>query len=108
MNWHAFTFVYQTNDALARIQETLQNKRRQNDVISIRELLPMSKIKTLPEKERDNEYKRLVKEILLLSQFSLLLDIENENLSKLLDTMNNMELMNDYFMCLITNLVRIN
>ncbi|XP_011503697.1 PREDICTED: glutamate receptor ionotropic, kainate 2-like [Ceratosolen solmsi marchali] len=104
MNWHSFTFVYQTNDALTRIQKTLQNKGRQNYPITIRELPPISKINALSEKDRDNVYESLVKEIQSLSQFSLLLDIENENLSKLLDTMNKMGLMNDYFMCLITNL----
>ncbi|XP_031781874.1 glutamate receptor ionotropic, kainate 4 isoform X2 [Nasonia vitripennis] len=105
MNWHSFTFVYQTDEALSRIQETLKNQGRPNYPITIRELQPLYKINLLAsEKERDNIYESLVKEIKSSQQYSLLLDVENENLSQLLDVMNKMDLMSDYFMCLITDL----
>ncbi|OXU30655.1 hypothetical protein TSAR_007299 [Trichomalopsis sarcophagae] len=106
MNWHSFTFVYQTDEALSRIQETLKNQGRPNYPITIRELQPLYKINILAsEKERDNIYESLVKEIKSSQQYSLLLDVENENLSQLLDVMNKMGLMSDYFMCLITDLL---
>lgn len=106
MSWHSFTFVYQTNEALSRIQEALKNHGHHNYPITIRELQPLYKINLLAlEKERDNVYESLVKEIKSSQQYSLLLDVENENLSQLLNVMNKMGLMSDYFMCLITNLV---
>lgn len=106
MNWHSYTFVYQTTDALTRVQEALQIQGALNCPITVRELQPFNTIRLLKtKKEQDNIYESLVKEIRLSSQYSLLLDIENDNIPRLFEIMRQMELMSDYFMCFLTNLV---
>lgn len=107
MNWHSFTHVYQTPDALLRIAEALENKGTRIP-ITFKELPPLKKIKALPnEKEQSLVYESFLKKLQSASQFSLLIDIEADNLAKFLDTMNSMGIMGDYFMGLISNLVSI-
>ncbi|XP_058799684.1 glutamate receptor ionotropic, kainate 2-like isoform X2 [Phymastichus coffea] len=105
MNWNSYTFIYQTTNALSRVQEALQNQAVQNCPITVRELQPFDRIQLFKtRKEQDNVYECLVKEIRLSSQYSLLLDIESDNISKLFQIMGSMDLMGDYFMCFLINL----
>ncbi|KAJ8684082.1 hypothetical protein QAD02_019874 [Eretmocerus hayati] len=105
MKWQSFAFVFQSNDAISRIRETLEAKDRPSYPIMWRELMSlkeMSKLKT--DRERENTYIKLVKELQLASQNSLYIDVQSENLDKVLDTMSQMGLMGDYFMALLVGL----
>ncbi|KAJ8687136.1 hypothetical protein QAD02_022930 [Eretmocerus hayati] len=105
MRWHSFTFVYQTDDNLSRLQEVLQSRDRPHRPVTVKQLRPLSEIQALKSyRERDREYESLVKDLQSSAQYTLLLDVETNNLVKLLTTMKHMGFMNDYFMCLIVNL----
>lgn len=105
MNWHSFTYVYQTWEALSRVHEALEAKGPRFP-IAFKELPPLKKINEMPtERERNLVYDTLVKEIQTSTQSTLLVDIETANLGKFLETLNNMKVMGDYFMGLIVNLV---
>ncbi|CAB0041632.1 unnamed protein product [Trichogramma brassicae] len=104
MTWQSYTYIYQTVDTISRIHDTLALRGRGDYPITIRELPPLHSIKKMTEKEITYTYESLVKKIQVSSQSSLLIDIESENLGTLLNTMNKMGVMSDYFMSFIVNL----
>lgn len=104
MKYNGYTYIYQGHDALSRVQMALENQGREDHPISMKDLPPLSELKQMPERQRESTYETLAKEIEESNQLSLLIDVETENLPKLLENMNKFQLMSDYFMCLITNL----
>lgn len=104
MSFNGFTYLYQGWDALSRVQLALMDQGKGAYPVAFKDLPKLSEIKEMPERQQDLVYESLIKDIKIAGHLSLLIDVETENLAKLLDTMNKMELMSDYFMCFLVNL----
>lgn len=96
MNWNSFTVIYDTADALSRIQDALSlHDPSTSNVVTVRQL------------GQGPDYRPLLKEVANSLDYNVLLDISSELLPEVLRQAREVKLLNDYYMYIITYLVSV-
>lgn len=93
MSWKSFTVIYDTDDALIRIQDVLQLHGPLDSPITIRHI------------SEDQDFLPLLKEISNSTDWNLLLDLSPTNLEKVLFEGKKFGMLKDYYKYLICYLV---
>lgn len=92
MRWRSFTVLYESDDALIRLQGVLQGRNMGDNPITVRQL------------EAGKDYRPLLKEIKLSTETKIILDCAPENILDILRAAVNVKMMDVYCSYLLTSL----
>lgn len=92
MQWRNFVVIYENDDGLSRLQKTLTLKRKKDNPITVRQL------------NKEPNYYSMLKEINSLS-VNVIIDVEPQNLIRVLKQAKEVKLLSDYSNFIITYLV---
>ncbi|XP_063986137.1 glutamate receptor ionotropic, kainate 2-like isoform X2 [Diachasmimorpha longicaudata] len=97
--WTQFTVLYETNDGLSRLQKLLEKHGPKDFPVTIRQLNPIYDKLT-----NESDYRPLLKEIANSSDFNILLDVSPTNIKRVIDHARQVNLLEEYYHYLITDL----
>ncbi|XP_034944392.1 glutamate receptor ionotropic, kainate 2-like isoform X2 [Chelonus insularis] len=97
MSWLQYTVVYETDDGLSRLQKALWKHGPTNFPITVRQLKP-----TYDKSTHEPDYRPLLKEVANSTDFSIIFDVEPENLWSILKQAQEVKLLKDYYNYIIT------
>ncbi|XP_066583370.1 glutamate receptor ionotropic, kainate 2-like [Prorops nasuta] len=91
-NWRDYVGIYDSNDALVRIQEALTIKRNKDRKMTIRKLVD------------DDDYRPILKEINSLPIHNMLVDVDTKRIPQFFHQAKEMKMITDYCSFVIANL----
>ncbi|XP_046751603.1 glutamate receptor ionotropic, kainate 2-like [Diprion similis] len=92
MPWKQFIAIYETDDGLSRIQDALKLHEPQDDPVTVRQL------------GEGLDYRSLLKDVATSRDINILLDVEYDNLIRVLQQAKEVNLMKDYHTYIISGL----
>lgn len=95
MSWQKFTMIYETDEGLSRIQETLKLHGPDSSPIPVRKL------------DKGSDQRTFFKKIAATGEVNLIIDVEPKNMINVLTQANDVNLMKKYHSYIISGLVRI-